>query len=80
MKAAFFKEHGGADKIRYGDYRDVNGSPFAYAIEVDLPATRTHAELQFQWVELNPPLSDDLFRLELRRRSALERAWRRSAS
>jgi hypothetical protein len=48
---------------RYGDYRDVAGTPFAHAVEVDLPPTESHAEIRFQWVELNPPLSDDLFRL-----------------
>jgi hypothetical protein len=67
-------------EARYGDYRDLGGSPFAYAIEVELPATKTHAEIQFQWVELNPTLTDDLFRLELRRGGALETPWRRSAS
>ena len=67
-------------EARYDDYRDVAGSPFAHAIAVELPATGTHAELQFQWVELNPSLSDDLFRLELRRRGARGAAWRRSAS
>jgi hypothetical protein len=66
-------------EARYGDYRDVAGSAFAYAIAVELPATGTRAEIEFQWVELNPPLSDDLFRLELRR-SGVGAPWRRSAS
>jgi hypothetical protein len=48
---------------RYGGYRDVAGSPFAHDVEVDLPPSESHAEIHFQWVELNPPLSDDLFRL-----------------
>jgi hypothetical protein len=67
-------------EARYGDYRDVTGSAFAHAIEVELPSTRTHAEIQFQWVELNPPLGDALFRLELRRGGAREAPWRPSAS
>lgn len=67
-------------EARYGDYRDVAGGAFPFAIAVELPATGTHAELQFQWVELNPTLSDDLFRLELRRGGARGAPWRRSAS
>jgi len=67
-------------EARYDDYRDVAGSAFAFAIAVELPATGTHAELQFRWVELNPALSDDLFRLELRRSGARGAPWRRSAS
>ena len=72
------EERGGAlvFEARYGDYRDVGGSAFAHAIAVELPATQTHAEIEFQWVELNPRLSDDLFRLELRRSGG----WLRSAS
>jgi hypothetical protein len=72
------EERGGAlvFEARYGDYRDVGGSAFAHAIAVELPATQTRAEIEFQWVELNPRLSDDLFRLELRRSGG----WLRSAS
>lgn len=65
-----------AFEVRYGDYRDVAGSAFAFAIAVELPATATRAALQFQRVELNPALSDDLFRLELRRSGP----WLRNAS
>ena len=34
MKAAYFKEHGGSDKILYGDYRDpmIVGQPAAEAL------------------------------------------------
>lgn len=67
-------------EARYGDYREVAGSPFAHAIEVELPATTTRAEIEFEWVELNPRISEDLFRLELRRRGAWGAPWRPSAS
>lgn len=67
-------------EARYGDYRDVGGSSFAHDIAVELPASGSRAEIEFQWVELNPTLSDDLFRLELRRGGAREAPWRPSAS
>jgi hypothetical protein len=64
---------------RYGDYRDVGGSSFAHAIELELPGSASHAEIRFQWVELNPVLGDELFRLAPRG-GAGEGAWRPSAS
>jgi hypothetical protein len=65
---------------RYGDYRDVGGSPFAHAIELELPAAHSRAEIHFQWVELNPALGDELFRLAPAGGAAGEGAWRPSAS
>jgi hypothetical protein len=62
---------------RYADYRDVGGSPFAHALSLELP--ESHAEIHFQWVELNPVLGDELFRLAPRG-GAGEGAWRPSAS
>ena len=65
---------------RYGDYRDVGGTPFAHAIELELPAAASRAEIHFQWVELNPVLGDELFRLAPPSGAAGEGAWRPSAS
>jgi len=65
---------------RYGDYKDVGGTPFAHAIELELPAADSRAEIHFQWVELNPVLGDELFRLAPRAGAAGEGAWRPSAS
>jgi hypothetical protein len=65
---------------RYGDYKDVGGAPFAHAIELELPAADSRAEIHFQWVELNPVLGDELFRLAPRAGAAGEGAWRPSAS
>ena len=66
-------------EARYGDYRDVGGSRFAHEIAVELPAAASRAEIRFQWVELNPELPDELFRLPTR--SPVSGApWRRSAS
>lgn len=50
-------------EARFGDYRDVEGSPFAHAIEIELPGSGTHAEITFSQVELNPELPDEVFRL-----------------
>jgi hypothetical protein len=66
-------------EARYGDYRDAGGSRFAHQIEVELPAARSRAEIRFQWVELNPELTDDLFRLP-KRSPASRGPWSRSAS
>jgi hypothetical protein len=52
-------------EARYADYREVGGAPFAHQIRLDLPPSDSHAEIRFQWVELNPRLSDDLFRLRV---------------
>jgi len=67
-------------EARYGDYRDVAGTPFAHEIELDLPAAESRAEIRFQWVELNPALTEELFRLAPRGGAAGEGAWRPSAS
>jgi hypothetical protein len=66
-------------EARYGDYRDLGGSRFAYEIAVELPAAESRAEIRFQWVELNPQLSDELFRLP-KRSPASGAPWPRSAS
>ncbi len=44
-------------------YRDVDGSPFAHSIEVDVRSGMTHAEISFRNVELNPDLPPEIFRL-----------------
>jgi hypothetical protein len=49
----------------YDDYREVDGMAFAHRIEVEFPFADTRAEIVFQWVELNPELPAELFRLQL---------------
>jgi hypothetical protein len=66
-------------EARYGDYRDVAGVRFAHEIAVDLPAAASRAEIRFQWVELNPELPGELFRLPQRSPASRGR-WPRSAS
>jgi hypothetical protein len=65
--------------VRYADFREVGGSPFAHAIEVELPLDRSRAAIQLRDVELNPALSDDWFRLRLARESSARPAWRSAA-
>jgi hypothetical protein len=48
---------------RFGDYRDVGGTPFAHSIALDVRAGPTRAEISFREVEINPELSPELFRL-----------------
>jgi hypothetical protein len=48
---------------RFGAYRDVDGTPFAHSIDVDVRSGNTHAEISFRNVELNPALPPGLFRL-----------------
>jgi hypothetical protein len=81
-------------EARFADYRDVAGRPFPFHIEVSMPAAESRAEIQFQSVELNPALPDELFRLPQRkpaagadpairnggREPAAGAPWRRSAS
>jgi hypothetical protein len=65
--------------VRYRDFRDVGGNPFAHQIDVELPASHSRAAIQLQNVELNPALPEQLFRLELVRQSSAGSAWRSSA-
>lgn len=64
---------------RYGDYRPLGGGRFAYRVQVSLPAATTRAEIEFQTVELNPKLPNELFRLPQRAPEARAR-WRPNAS
>ena len=48
---------------QFDAYRDVDGSPFAHSIEVDVRSGMTHAEISFRNVELNPDLPPEMFRL-----------------
>ncbi|HEX9814495.1 MAG TPA: DUF4292 domain-containing protein [Myxococcota bacterium] len=48
---------------QFDAYRDVDGSPFAHSIDVDVRSGRTHAEIAFSNVELNPDLPPGIFRL-----------------
>jgi hypothetical protein len=52
-------------KVRYGDYREVAGTRFAHRVELDFPFSQLHAEVKFGGVQLNPVLSESVFRLEL---------------
>jgi hypothetical protein len=52
-------------RAQFSEYRDVEGSPFAHAIGLDVTAGMTHAEVAFRNVELNPDLPADFFRLEM---------------
>jgi hypothetical protein len=65
--------------VHYRDFRDVGGSPFAHEIEVELPASRSRAAIQLRDVELNPTLSEELFRLRLARQSSARLPWRSAA-
>jgi len=58
-------EAGGASSgfvVRFGDYAQVDGSPFAHRIEVQSGGVR--AELELSDVELNPELAEDIFQVE----------------
>lgn len=48
---------------QFREYRDVEGSPFAHAIQLDVAAGLTHAEISFRDIELNPDLPSELFEL-----------------
>jgi hypothetical protein len=48
---------------QFDAYRDVDGSPFAHSIEVDVRSGVTRAEISFRNVELNPDLPPGMFRL-----------------
>jgi hypothetical protein len=48
---------------QFDAYRDVDGSPFAHSIEVDVRSGMTRAEISFSRVELNPDLPLGMFRL-----------------
>jgi hypothetical protein len=48
---------------RFEAYRDVDGSPFAHSIGLDVRSGETHAEISFRNVVLNPDLSPGIFRL-----------------
>jgi hypothetical protein len=52
-------------QARFSDYRAVGDMVFAHSIHLDITAGKTHAEVIFRNVELNPNLSADLFRLEM---------------
>jgi len=47
----------------YDQYRDVDGSPFAHWIGLDVRSGNTRAEISFRNVELNPDLPPGLFEL-----------------
>lgn len=47
----------------FGDYADVDGTPFAHALTLDVVGGHTRAEITLSDVQLNPELSPDIFRL-----------------
>jgi hypothetical protein len=52
-------------RAHFDDYREIDGDWLAHAIELDVTTGTTHAEISLSDVELNPVLSEDLFRLRL---------------
>lgn len=50
-------------EVRYDDYRELGGEPFAHRVAVAFPPSGAHAELSFQDAELNPTLPEGIFRL-----------------
>jgi hypothetical protein len=50
---------------QFREYRDVGGVSFAHAISLDVAAGKTHAEISFRDLELNPALPAELFQLRL---------------
>lgn len=50
-------------RARFDDYREIDGEWLAHEIELDVTTGMTHAEISLSDIELNPTLSDDLFRL-----------------
>lgn len=50
-------------EVRYDDYRELAGEPFAHRVAVAFPPSGAHAELSFGSAELNPELPEGLFRL-----------------
>jgi hypothetical protein len=55
---------GGVDwEVRFGDYRELEGMPFAHAIELRVARGRSFASIALSEVELDPELPDALFEL-----------------
>lgn len=52
-------------EARFAGYELVDGRPFAHEIVLDVPKAATRAEITLRDVELNPPLPDGVFRLNL---------------
>lgn len=51
--------------VRYDDYDDVDGSPYAHDVALAFPAFDTHARVSMHQVELNPELAPDAFVLNV---------------
>ena len=50
-------------RAHFDDYREIDGSWLAHEIELDVTIGSTHTEISLSDVELNPVLSDEIFRL-----------------
>jgi len=50
---------------RFSDWRDLEGSRFAYQLELDFPRVDARASLRFDIVELEPALSPGVFVLQV---------------
>ncbi len=50
---------------RFADYRNVGDILFAHELELDFPNYDAHAAFRFRSAQLNVPLDDDLFRLQI---------------
>ncbi|HVP28648.1 MAG TPA: hypothetical protein VMW35_05745 [Myxococcota bacterium] len=48
-------------RATYDDFRPLGGVPFAYSVHIGFPPSSTEASVDFQQVELNPPLPQDAF-------------------
>jgi hypothetical protein len=52
----------------WDEYKEVGASAFAHRVELDFPRAGARAEVSFRRVEINPPLPDALFRLDVSER------------
>jgi outer membrane lipoprotein-sorting protein len=48
--------------IRYADYRSLNGTALPFHITLEYPQRQQQVDITIDAYEVNPPLSDDLFR------------------
>ncbi len=52
-------------QARYGDLRQVGDRVFAHAVDAKFPTLQVQVKVEFDRVELNPPLTDEIFSLQL---------------
>lgn len=49
--------------VRFDDYAEVDGKSFPHRLHLVFPSSATRVDVSYQSVELNPPLSPELFEL-----------------